>query len=228
MDLLSSALVDSAAALFEQLDGIPEAERIEVINEIRLALREHSPMKAEPVDCVLWVPSARVAGNEYNPNVVAPPEMRLLTRSIEADGFTQPIVAWPVGDGYEVIDGFHRHRVGKESKPVRARVRGHLPLAVINGDRAALEDRQAATIRHNRARGVHTVDGMSEIVTDLHRRGKGDEWIAAELGMDPDEVLRLRQTAGIAELFSGQEFSEAWEADTWAGQGAAEQPGSDL
>lgn len=227
MDLLASALVDSAAALFERLGDIPEDERIEVINEIRLALREHSPMKAEPVDCVLWVPSARVAGNDYNPNVVAPPEMRLLTRSIQSDGFTQPIVAWPAGDGFEVVDGFHRHRVGKENKQIRARVRGHLPLAVINGDRAALEDRQAATIRHNRARGVHTVEGMSEIVTDLHRRGKGDEWIAAELGMDPDEVLRMRQTAGLAELFADEEFSEAWEADAWAAQGAQEKPGGD-
>jgi ParB-like chromosome segregation protein Spo0J len=227
VDLLASALVDSAAALFERLGDIPEDERIEVINEIRLALREHSPMKAEPVDCVLWVPSARVAGNDYNPNVVAPPEMRLLTRSIQSDGFTQPIVAWPAGDGFEVVDGFHRHRVGKENKQIRARVRGHLPLAVINGDRAALEDRQAATIRHNRARGVHTVEGMSEIVTDLHRRGKGDEWIAAELGMDPDEVLRMRQTAGLAELFADEEFSEAWEADAWAAQGAQEKPGGD-
>jgi ParB-like chromosome segregation protein Spo0J len=228
MDLLSSALVDAAAALFERLGDIPEDERIEVINEIRLALRQHSPMKAEPVDCVLWVKAEDVAGNEYNPNVVAPPEMRLLTRSVESDGFTQPIVAWPVDGGFEVVDGFHRHRVGKENKKIRARVRGHLPVAVINGDRAALEDRQAATIRHNRARGVHTVDGMSEIVTDLHRRGKGDEWIAAELGMDADEVLRLRQTAGLAELFADQEFSEAWEADAWAAQGAAEKPGSDL
>jgi ParB-like chromosome segregation protein Spo0J len=228
MDLLSSAVVSAAAAVFEQLDSIPDTERIEVINEIRLALREHSPMKDEPVDCVLWVPAAKVSGNDYNPNVVAPPEMRLLTKSVESDGFTQPIVAWPVEDGFEVVDGFHRHRVGKENKKIRARVHGHLPLAVINGGRAALEDRQAATIRHNRARGVHTVDGMSEIVTDLHRRGKGDEWIAAELGMDPDEVLRLRQTAGLAELFAGEEFNEAWEADTWAGQGAAEQPGADL
>jgi ParB-like chromosome segregation protein Spo0J len=227
VDLLASALVDSAAALFERLGDIPEDERIEVINEIRLALREHSPMKAEPVDCVLWVPAGQVGGNDYNPNVVAPPEMRLLTRSIQSDGFTQPIVAWPVEGGFEVVDGFHRHRVGKENKQVRARVRGHLPLAVINGDRGALEDRQAATIRHNRARGVHTVDGMSDIVTDLHRRGKGDEWIAAELGMEADEVLRLRQTAGLAELFADEEFSEAWEADAWAAQGAQEKPGGD-
>jgi len=228
VDLIGQALVNSAAAVFEQLASIPEDDRIEVINEIRLALHQQSPMRGEPVDCVLWVDAGQVRGNEYNPNVVAPPEMKLLARSIEADGMTQPIVAWPAGAGYEVVDGFHRHRIGKEHQGIRDRLRGRLPVAVINGDRTALEDRQAATIRHNRARGVHTVDGMSDIVTSLHRAGKSDEWIGNELGMEPDEVMRLRQVAGIAELFADQEFSEAWEADAWAGQGAAEKPGSDL
>lgn len=227
MDLIGQQVAEEAAALFARLDAIPEDERIDVINEIRLALREHSPMKAEPVDCVLWVDADAVHGNGYNPNVVAPPEMRLLTKSVEQDGYTQPIVAWPVESGFEVVDGFHRHRVGKENKKIRRRVRGRLPLAVINGDRAALEDRQAATIRHNRARGVHTVDGMSDIVTSLHKRGKSDQWIAAELGMDADEVTRLRQVSGLAAMFADEEFSEAWEADTWAGEGAREAPGGD-
>lgn len=226
MDLIAQGIAEDAAALFARLDAIPEDERIDVINEIRLALREHSPMRDEPVDCVLWVDADQVHGNSYNPNVVAPPEMKLLTRSIELDGFTQPIVTWPVETGYEVVDGFHRHKVGKENKRIRQRARGRLPLTVINGSRAALEDRQAATIRHNRARGQHTVDGMADIVTDLARRGKGDTWIAAELGMDPDEVMRLRQVAGLAEMFADQEFSDAWEADAWAGQGCAETPGS--
>lgn len=227
MDLIGQQVAEEAAALFARLDAIPEDERIDVINEIRLALREHSPMRDEPVDCVLWVDADQVHGNAYNPNVVAPPEMKLLTRSIELDGFTQPIVTWPVETGYEVVDGFHRHKVGKENKRIRKRVRGRLPLAVINGDRGALDDRQAATVRHNRARGQHTVDGMSAIVVDLARRGKGDAWIAAELGMDADEVLRMRQTTGMAEAFAHEEFSEAWEADTWAGQGLADAPGSD-
>jgi ParB-like chromosome segregation protein Spo0J len=227
MDLVAEGILEDARALFARLDDIPEDERVDVVNELRLALREHSPMKAEPVDCVLWVKADDVQGNSYNPNIVAPPEMKLLTRSIEADGFTSPIVAWPVENGWEVVDGFHRHRVGKEHKAIRGRVRGRLPVTVINGDRTALEDRQAATIRHNRARGQHTVDGMSEIVVDLARRGKGDEWIAAELGMDPDEVMRLRQVGGLAEMFADEEFSEAWEADAWAGQGAADGAGAD-
>lgn len=227
MDLIAAGILGDARALFARLDAVPEDDRIDVINEIRLALREHSPMKAEPVDCVLWLPAEKIEGNAYNPNVVAPPEMKLLTRSIELDGYTQPVVAWPVDSGYEVVDGFHRHRVGKESKKIRARVRGRLPVTVINGDRAALEDRQASTIRHNRARGQHTVDGMSAIVVDLARRGKDDKWIATELGMDADEVTRMRQVTGLAEMFADQEFSEAWEADAWSGAGAAGKPGSD-
>jgi ParB-like chromosome segregation protein Spo0J len=227
MDLIAESILEDALALFARLDAIPEDKRVDVVNEIRLALREHSPMKAEPVDCVLWVPAEQVAGNPYNPNIVAPPEMKLLTRSIELDGFTQPIVGWPVDGGFEVVDGFHRHRVGKETPAIRDRVLGRLPVTVINGDRTALEDRQAATIRHNRARGQHTVDGMSDIVVDLARRGKGDAWIAAELGMDADEVMRLRQVGGLAEMFADEEFSEAWEADAWAGQGAADGAGAD-
>jgi ParB-like chromosome segregation protein Spo0J len=213
MDLIGQDIIASATAIFGQLSAVPEDERIDVINEIRIALREHSPMKGEPVDCVLWVPADDVHGNEYNPNVVAPPELKLLERSIDADGYTQPIVSWPVESGYEVVDGFHRHKIGKESKKIRKRVLGRLPVTVINGDRTALEDRQAATIRHNRARGQHTVEGMSDIVVFLSRKGKDDEWIARELGMDADEVTRLRQVSGLAEMFAGEEFSEAWEAE---------------
>lgn len=216
LDLLGQALVEEAKDLFARLADLPDDDRIEAVNALRLALREHSPMRDEPVDCVLWVKAEDVQGNEYNPNVVAPPEMRLLQRSIMADGYTQPIVGWPVdgdGDRVEVVDGFHRHRVGKEVGAVRKRVHGRLPVAVINPARSGKEDRMAATIRHNRARGVHTVDGMSDIVLDLARRGKTDEWIANELGMEPDEVLRLKQVQGLAELFADEEFSQAWEAD---------------
>lgn len=228
MDLIGQGILDDAKGLFARLESIPEDERIKVVNEIRLALREHSPMKSEPVDCVLWLAAEAIHGNSYNPNEVAPPEMALLTRSIELDGYTQPIVAWPVDSGYEVVDGFHRQRVGKEHKAIRDRVRGMLPVTVINGDRTALEDRQASTIRHNRARGQHTVEGMSDIVIDLARRGKSDEWIGRELGMQPDEVLRMRQTTGLAEVFAHEEFSEAWEADEpWAGKRATDAPGSD-
>lgn len=220
--LADPTLVDDAKKLFARLDALDESTRIDVINQIRLALHEHSPLKNEPVDCVLWVDADNVAGNDYNPNVVAPPEMELLTRSIEQDGYTQPIVAWPVEDWgpidgkYEVVDGFHRHRVGKENLAIQARVRGRLPVTVIRPDRTDHSDRMASTVRHNRARGQHTVDGMSDMVIDLARRGKSDTWIGRELGLEPDEVMRLRQVAGLAEVFADSEFSEAWEVDTFA------------
>lgn len=204
-------IVARATALFAELDGLAEPERMEAVNAIRLALREHSPMKAEPVDCVLWVDADRVRANDYNPNSVAPPEMRLLQLSIQADGYTQPIVATDSGDGtVEIVDGFHRHRVGKEVAAVRKRVKGRLPIAVINQGRASKEDRMASTIRHNRARGKHAVDTMADIVVDLFRRGWDSEKVAKELGMDADEVLRLRQITGIAAVFADREFSKAW------------------
>lgn len=213
IDLIAQGIVADCVAPFARLADLDDDARVEAINAIRLALREHSPLKREPVDCVLWVRADELHANDYNPNSVAPPEMRLLQLSIMSDGFTQPIVAWPDESGaYEVVDGFHRNRVGKEVGAVRKRVMGRLPIAVINAERTSKEDRIAATIRHNRARGKHQVDAMAEIVLDLHRRNWSDEKIAKELGMEPDEVLRLKQVTGLAELFADREFSEAWEA----------------
>lgn len=158
-----------------------------------------------PVSRVRWVPSESVHANDYNPNQVAPPEMKLLRLSIESDGFTQPIVVWQMEDGtFEVIDGFHRHRVGKGMGLT------HLPVVVINCERSGREDRIASTIRHNRARGKHTIGGMSDIVQELARRNWSDERIGRELGMEADEVLRLKQITGLAEMFADREFSEAW------------------
>lgn len=195
------------------LAALPMPDRILALNEVRRALHEASPFQGEPVDCVIWVPVSRVAGNAYNPNRVAPPEMRLLERSIESDGYTQPVVAWPVQEGYEVVDGFHRTRVAKESPAVRARVHGHVPITIANSSRLDKGDRMAATVRHNRARGEHRVDAMSDIVIDLKRRNWSDEKVAQELGMEPDEVLRLSQIGGLASLFAEREFSKAWEQD---------------
>lgn len=214
LDLIAKTIVEDARALFDRLSGVDDDMRMDAINEIRKALREHSPMKREPVDCVLWVKADQLHANDYNPNSVAPPEMRLLQLSIMSDGYTQPIVAWPdESDSYEVIDGFHRNRVGREVGAVKKRVMGRLPIAVINAERTSKEDRIAATIRHNRARGKHSVDAMADIVVDLARRNWDDAKIAKELGMEPDEVLRLKQVTGLAELFAGREFSEAWEAE---------------
>lgn len=202
---------EKTEALVASLEGLPEAEQIDALNEIRAALHRAGPFAGEPVDLVLWVPNDRVRANDYNPNVVAPPEMRLLALSILADGYTQPIVGYGVGGAWEVVDGFHRHRVGKDAAEVRERVRGYLPVVQINTQREGKADRIASTIRHNRARGKHTVDGMADIVLDLARRKKSDAWIAEHLGMDPSEVLRLKQLSGLVELFTDRAFSEAWE-----------------
>ena len=197
--------------LCAEIAALPEDKKIVALNEARKALHEISPFSGEPVDCVLWVPADQVEANDYNPNTVAPPEMRLLELSIGEDGYTQPIVAWGKNDYYEVVDGFHRNRVGKECKSVRERVHGYLPITLINHDREDKGDRIAATIRHNRARGKHQVAAMSDIVLELSRRNWSDAKIGRELGMEPDEVLRLKQITGLAELFSDAEFSQAWE-----------------
>ena len=197
----------------KQLKSLPLDAQVDVLNRARKLMHKAGPFSSEPVDFVQWVRNADVAANDYNPNSVAPPEMELLRLSITADGYTQPIVSWNRDTAYEVVDGFHRHRVGKECDDVRERVSGYLPLVVINSDREDKGDRMAATIRHNRARGKHRVDAMSEIVVDLKRRRWSDEKISKELGMDPDEVLRLTQVSGLAEMFADREFSEAWEAD---------------
>lgn len=212
--LIGQNIIARAQALATEIAALDADEAIAVINDIKRALHATSPMRDEPVDCVLWVPSEMVEGNDYNPNAVAPPEMKLLALSITEDGFTQPIVAWRdeiAGDPFEVVDGFHRHRVGKEDKTVRQRVHGYLPITEIRPDREGRSDRIASTIRHNRARGKHQVQAMSEIVQELSRRNWSDAKIARELGMDADEVLRLKQISGLAEMFADREFSEAWE-----------------
>ena len=211
LSLVGESLVRSAESLCQELAALPDAERITAINEIKKLLHEVSPLRNEPVDCVLWVRGDSVEANDYNPNTVAAPEMKLLQHSIREDGYTQPIVTTQEGGRYIVIDGFHRNRVGKECADVKARVKGYLPVTTINTSREDRSDRIAATIRHNRARGRHQVQAMSEIVQELSRRNWTEAKIGRELGMDADEVLRLRQIGGLAEMFSDQEFSEAWE-----------------
>lgn len=193
----------------EAEDGLDR--KVERLNALRRLIAECSPFRAEPVDLVEWVPSDSVRANDYNPNSVAPPEMELLRLSIMADGYTQPIVTMADDEGREVIDGFHRHRVGKEMPDVQRRIHGYLPVVRIRHDREDRNDRIASTIRHNRARGKHRVDAMSDIVVELKRRNWSEERIGRELGMEPDEVLRLCQVSGLADLFSDDEFSASWD-----------------
>ena len=199
--------------LLIELSKLEIDEKITAINAIKKQLHEISPMKNEPIDCVIWVKKETVVANDYNPNSVAPPEMDLLKLSISNDGYTQPIVTADENNVYTVIDGFHRTRVGKECKEVTDRVLGYLPVTIIRADREDRADRIAATIRHNRARGRHRIDAMSEIIVELKRRNWSDKKIGKELGMEPDEVLRLAQISGLRDAFRDKEFSRAWEPD---------------
>jgi ParB-like chromosome segregation protein Spo0J len=185
-------------------------EKISIINDIREHLHDLSPFKNEPVDFVKWVHSDNVVANDYNPNRVAPPEMELLEISIVNDGYTQPIVTFPNNEKIEVVDGFHRHRVGKESETVQQRIKGYLPTVIIRKEQSSKNDRIASTIRHNRARGKHVVDAMSEIIIELKNRNWKNERIARELGMDEEEILRLCQITGLESLFKDDDFSKSW------------------
>lgn len=215
LELIPNLAVETIkSTILNNLSALELDQKVEAINQIRETLHEISPFANEPVDFVRWVKNTSVYANDYNPNSVAPPEMKLLERSIDADGYTQPIVTWPTDEGIEVVDGFHRHRVGKESKVIQDRVNGYLPVVAIRDSQDDRNNRVAATIRHNRARGKHKVEAMSDIVLDLKRRNWSNKKIAKELGMDQDEVLRLAQITGLAEMFADKDFSEAWEAET--------------
>jgi ParB-like chromosome segregation protein Spo0J len=163
-----------------------------------------------PVYNVKAVPIEKITANEYNPNSVATPEMELLYESIKTDGYTMPIVCFfhEEKDVYEIVDGFHRYTIMKKHKDIFERENGCLPVSVID---KPISERMASTIRHNRARGSHDVDLMSNIVAELVEMGKSDNWISKKLGMDADEVLRLKQITGLSSLFLNEEFSRSWE-----------------
>jgi ParB-like chromosome segregation protein Spo0J len=188
-------------------------DRVREINAIRHTIHEMSPLRHHPIDYVEWVAADAVQANDYNPNSVAPPEMELLRLSIAEDGYTQPIVASDEDGTRVVVDGFHRNRVGKECDDVRSTLLGFLPTVQIRSSTEDRGNRIAATIRHNRARGKHSVVKMTDIVLELKRRNWTDAKIGKQLGMDPDEVLRLSQIGGLADAFADRSFSTAWEVD---------------
>ena len=165
-----------------------------------------------PVYGVIAVPIDKIEANDYNPNSVAPPEMELLETSIWEDGYTMPVVCFydSERDKYIVVDGFHRYTVLKTSQRIFDREKGMLPVSVIDKE---IGDRMASTIRHNRARGSHSIDLMSNIVSELVEMGKGDAWICKHIGMSKDELLRLKQITGLASLFSNKSFSDSWDAE---------------
>lgn len=186
---------------------IDEQEKIE---KIRAVLHQHSNTKEQPIDHVRWVPLEQVQANNYNPNSVAMKEMELLYISILKDGYTQPVVTIydPKIKKYVIIDGFHRYFVCKTHKDIYDRNHGRLPIVVLDKD---INDRMASTVRHNRARGKHSMDGMSNLVFRMLDNGWSDAEICNELGMEGEEVLRLKHITGFSKLFEDIEYKKAWE-----------------
>ena len=182
------------------------------MNEVRYELHQVSPLKHHPVDYVAWVKSTDVEANEYNPNAVAPPEMKLLYESILNDGYTMPIVSYKESECIRIVDGFHRRETEKRNTDISASTMGRVPVTNIRNSQTDQSNRMASTIRHNRARGSHNIELMSQIVTELVEMGKGDPWICKHIGMSPDELLRMKQITGLASLFTNKEFSQSWEA----------------
>jgi ParB-like chromosome segregation protein Spo0J len=178
------------------------------IVENQTLIKEHE----SPVYSVRGVPIEKIRANAYNPNKVAPPEMKLLELSIWEDGYTMPIVCYydKTEDVYEIVDGYHRYTVMLTSERIRERENGIIPVVVID---KPINNRMASTIRHNRARGSHSIDLMKNIVAELVQSGMSDQWIMKHIGMDRDELLRLKQITGLAALFADREFSTAWEAE---------------
>lgn len=193
----------------ELKDFISSSEnKVEVINNIKNLLYECSPQKDNPVDRIIWVRSEKVVANNYNPNHVAPRELKLLHSSIKEDGYTQPIVTIydSENDRYVIVDGFHRHLVGKNYSDIRERCQGYLPVVVMN---KSMNQRMASTVRHNRARGSHSVEGMTNIVYKMMENGCSERDICNELGLEPQEFQKLKYITGFAKVFKNYDYSKA-------------------
>lgn len=206
---MAQSLSEISALLANYINNLNFDEKVEALNFVRKKLSEISPFNHEPCDCILWVKQENIYANEYNPNHVASPEMKLLYESIKEDGYTMPIVTYDLGDGRrEIVDGFHRNRVGREHEDIKNRIHGYLPVSTIDKPE---DERIGSTIRHNRARGTHGIRPMSDIVLELSKMGWSDSKICKKLGMDLDEVIRLKQITGLKEAFMNHEFSKSWE-----------------
>lgn len=160
-----------------------------------------------PIPCmnVVLVPMEQVQANNYNPNAVADNNMALLEESILQNGFCFPVVViWDdESERYIIIDGFHRYTVMKDHLCAK-----QLPVVVLPHD---MTKRMTATVQFNRARGVHQVELMGDLVKALAEQGVEDAEVAQKLGMELEEVYRLKQITGIAELFKNQIYSKSWE-----------------
>lgn len=184
-------------------------DKVKAVNELKEILYEYSPVKGNPIDFVKWVKLEDVRANDYNPNTVADEEMELLYKSVYEDGYTQPIVTVydEEEDMYEIVDGFHRYRVAKVYDEISERSFGTIPITVIE---KSMQERMASTVRHNRASGTHGVQGMSEVVRGMKEEGMADEEICEELGMEAEELARLKHTSGFSKLFDDVDYNYSW------------------
>lgn len=198
---------DSVAEFLEDTDDIFTA-----LNELRATITEMSPVTHNPIDAVYWVPVEMVRPNDYNPNEVADQEMELLYTSIKEDGYTQPIVTvWdPDDEMFEIVDGFHRYMTTQMYDDIKERSDGRVPITVIDTDEK--NERRASTVRHNRARGEHSITGKGEVVFGMLDDGWEDEEICKELGMEKDELARIKHTTGFAKLFDETDYQQSWKA----------------
>lgn len=187
------------------------SDKISLLNEIKKLISSHSPQRSNPVDCVLWVPINDVVANDYNPNTVASKEMQLLRLSISEDGYTQPIVTVfdATRNKYVIIDGFHRSLVLKTYSDIAKKCNGLCPIVVLDKN---IDQRMASTVRHNRARGTHSVDGMSNIIYNMMSDGKSEKEICKELGMEPREFVKLKYITGFAKVFKNYDYSKSVDA----------------
>ncbi len=210
--MINKAFENQIKVICGQIENLPLEQRIEALNFVREQLHEVSPFKSEPADFVKWVKTGKVHANEYNPNRVARPEMELLFISIKEDGITMPIVAMenPDTGDMEIVDGFHRNQTISNRREITDRVFGYIPVALIKKD---IDGRMASTIRHNRARGKHGVEPMAAIVAALVKQNWADAAIAEHLGMEAEEVLRLKQVEGIASIMANKNYDRAWEVE---------------
>jgi len=203
-------------AITDKIDAIDDVDQqYEMLNELRTAIEAVSPADGSPIDKVLWVPIEKCRANSYNPNTVAQSEMELLYKSIKADGYTQPVVVDKQEHDnkptdFEIVDGFHRYMVMKTHDDIRERTNGRLPVTLLEADEK--NERRAATVRHNRARGEHSVDGKADVVFQMLDEGWDDAEICQELGMSAEELSRIKHVTGFSALFEDVEYQQAWKA----------------
>ena len=204
---MPQSLIKEVVAFIESAENPQKA-----ISTLRAEILTYSPRKDQPIDNVLWVPIEKVQANDYNPNSVATNEMRLLYVSISHDGYTQPVVTIydPEIDKYVIVDGFHRYTTMRLNKDLYEKNNGLLPIVVIDKE---INDRMASTVRHNRARGKHSIAGMGQIVFNMLQNGMSDEEICAEVGLEAEELVRLKYVTGFAKLFENSEYNQAWETE---------------